>query len=76
MIPFILGIAAAASSAITAGQAVAIGASIGAATVAGAKMLSKNQQPESFVPDTADDEELDELIELIRERKLRIRTKV
>jgi hypothetical protein len=74
MIPIILGIAAAASSAITAGQAVAIGASIGAATAAGANMLSKNKRQEPVVPDSTDDDELDELIELVRQRK-RNRTK-
>ena len=75
MLPVILGIGAAVSSAITAGQAVAIGASVGAATVAGASMLSKNQSREPVVPQK--DDELEELVELVRQRRLnRIKKKV
>ena len=70
MLPFILGIGAAVSSAITAGQAAVIGAGIGAATVAGAGMLSKKQNDREFVPDSENDG-LEELVESIVRRRLK-----
>ena len=73
MLPILGIIAGAIGSAITAGEAVTIGASIGAATVAGANLLSKNQKSEVIYSD--DDDELDELIEALK-RQRRMRKKV
>jgi uncharacterized protein (DUF697 family) len=63
MLPFILGISAAIGSAITAGEAAAIGATIGAVTVAGVNMLKKNKKRNDA--DTAGNDDLEEIIKLI-----------
>jgi hypothetical protein len=65
LLPIILGIAAkAAGTAITAGQAVAIGT----ATAAGMNLI-KDSLKDDVVPD--DDDDLEELIEILKEKRLR-----
>jgi len=65
MLPVILGIGAAIGSAITAGEAAAIGLGIGAV---GTGMLMKNRNQNET--STVDDDELDELVELLVRRRL------
>ena len=69
MLPILGIVAGAIGSAITASEAV----TIGAATAAGVSMLMKNQKSEVIYSD--DDDELDELIEALK-RQRRMRTKV
>ena len=65
LLPIILGIAAkTVGTAITAGQAVAIGT----ATAAGVNLL-KDSLKNDVVPD--DDDDLEELIEILKEKRLR-----
>ena len=72
MLPVILGIAAsAARTALTTGQALAIGTGIG---VVSANLL-KNKERQQREGDVPDDDELDELVELLKERLLRRKKK-
>ena len=74
LLPVILGIAAkAVGTAVTAGKAVAIGAGIGAATAAGVNLL-KDSLKEDVIPD--DDEELEELVELLKHKRRSMKKKV
>ena len=70
MLPIIMGITAAVGSAITAGEAVVIGASIGAATVAGVNMMKKNSlNRQQVIPGPDEDAEFSEELErVIRDR--------
>jgi uncharacterized membrane-anchored protein YhcB (DUF1043 family) len=67
MLPVLLGIGAAISSAITTGEAVVIGAGIGAV---GARLLMKNKNQSQIEFDTDDDDELDEVVKQIVRRQL------
>jgi hypothetical protein len=73
MLPVILGIAASAvSTALTTGQALAIGTGIG---VVSANLLKNNKERQQREGDVPDDDELDELVELLEERLLRRKKK-
>jgi hypothetical protein len=72
MLPIILGIGAAVS-ALTAGEAVFIGATVGAATAIGAKALKPKQQTEPpKVEDSTeiDEETIREIIRIVKESRL------
>ena len=72
LLPIILGIAAkTVGTAITAGQAVAIGT----ATAAGVNLI-KDSLKNDVVPDDPHDEELEELLELLKERRHGMKKKV
>jgi len=67
MIPVLLGIGAAIGSAITAGEAAAIGVGLGAV---GTGMLMRNKDRNQNEASAIDDEELEELIELRVQQRL------
>jgi len=70
MLPVFLGIGAAIGSAITAGQALTIGAGIGAATAVGVNMMTSSQGRQRHEPRYEDDsDEINEIVErLVRQR--------
>lgn len=68
VLPIILGIGAAIGSAITAGEAAAIGVGLGAI---GAGMLMKNKNQNTNQVSTSDDEKLEELVELLVQHRLK-----
>ena len=78
MLPVILGIGAAianTAAAVSVGKAVAIGAAI----AVGANMLMNNQKKQGHdgvVPSNPRDDELEELVELLKERRRRMKKKV
>jgi len=68
-LPILLGIAAAASTAISGGAALAVGAGIGAATAAGANLMKNNQRRQQHEDDLSDDDDdLDAIIEALERR--------
>ena len=72
MLPVILGIAAkVAGTAISAWQAAAIGVGIGAV---GTNLMKNNQHGNDVIPE--DDDELEELVKLLKERRRRIKKKI
>jgi len=72
MLPIFLGIAAkVAGTAISAWQAAAIGAGIGAV---GTNLMKNNQHGNDVIPE--DDDELEELVKFLKERRRRIKKKV
>jgi cysteine synthase len=74
MLPVILGLAASAATALTAGEAALIGASVGAATAACADILKRNKRKDSPSDENEDSE--DELLsETVQEVLRRSRTK-
>ena len=78
LLPIIFGIAATVAktaATITAGQAVAIGAGIGAATAAGVNLM-KDSQKNDVIPDDPHDEELKELEELLKHKRRSMKKKV
>jgi len=69
MLPIILGIAAtAASTALTTGQALAVGTGIG---LVASNLMKNNQKQQKQESDVPDDDELDELAELLEEKRRR-----
>jgi len=72
MLPIFLGIAAkVAGTAISAWQAAAIGVGIGAV---GTNLMKNNQHGNDVIPE--DDDELEELVKLLKERRRRIKKKI
>jgi cysteine synthase len=74
MLPVILGLAASAVSALTAGEAVFIGASVGAATAAGVGILKKDKG-KKLPSDEPEDGEDELIVEAVKEVLRRHRNK-